>query len=231
MIRRVAQWGQRIAVPEPAIGTTPRRVDLVSITEEEVRVMAAQGQVPAVRDWTIYARADGQTTARVAAPRADVIVRYGSGASSYERTQRIPVVGCVLHVVATWLDVSIVLSDSTLPPVGDVQLEAVAAPGRPSRGLIPDHAFFGIDPTPIRTIPPFAIGWLGVRTDAGQSLELPAFWRYQGINRAPVAPATGIQVIDARDTMHLIPRDADSIAMFPGPPDPINLHWWWDVWS
>lgn len=223
------KWGQSITIPEPGPGQR-QTIAMVSLTEGNVHEMMGDGGgTPPVRDWTVYGTAQGLNMARLAAPNAVLVIRYGSAASAFERRARIPVVGMVAHVVATWIDVTIEVLDSSLPPVGDIQVDAFASPGRPVRQVIAEHAFNGLQPSPV-IIPPFAIGWHGVETSNSGTDQLDAVWRYNGLNRGGPGNVSAQQVDDAWNVSHAIPRDANQILLLPSIP-PVNLHWWWVVLS
>lgn len=222
------KWGQEIVLPEPGIGQRST-VAMVSLTEGNIHRMDVDGGgVPAVRDWTVYGTALGLDPARIAAPNCVLVVRYGSAASSFTRRARIPSVGVVVHVVATWVDVTIEVLDSSLPPVGELQVSAFASPGRPSEQVIAEHAFNGLEPSPV-IIPPFAVGWHGVETDNTGADQLAAVWQYNGINRGVVANVVNQQVDDGWAVSHAVPRDANEILLLPS--TMLNLHWWWRVIS
>lgn len=222
------KWGQSIELPEPSAGPA-RVVSMVSLTEGNIHeMMVGDAVVPGVRDWTVYATAEGLNLTRLAAPNCVLVIRYGSAASSFVRRTRIPVVGVVAHVVATWLDVTIEVLDSSLPPVGDIRVSAFASPGRPSHQVIAEHAFNGLEPSPV-IVPPFAIGWHGIESDGAGTAPLLGVWRYNGINRGIPAPVVAPVVEDAWTTSHAIPRDANELLLAPGALN--NLQWWWTVLS
>lgn len=228
-LRNQIQWGQQVVLPEPAVGTNPVLRGFASIGESVIESPIDNAQlrareVPDVRDWTIYFNvATSVRTGRIAAPFAVARIRYGSGASAFTREQRIPAVGCVMHVVATHLDVQVELRPSGLPALGDVILGAYVAVGRPTTQRVQVADFLATSPGTY-AIPPYATGGLFWEADNAGGSSLAGSWQYQGINRGLFAPTTAPQWGLAQ----AVPQDADSVLVLP---TRNNVNLFWEVFS
>lgn len=126
-------WGQRAAVAEPAVNSAGATIGLIAIDGQVTgQQRPGPGGIPETRDWTVYLQATGNTS-RLLAPNVQARVTFGSGASAFTRTMRIPSLGAVLHVVSTALSVNALVMPSGAAPNGDITVQAFASPGRPSR--------------------------------------------------------------------------------------------------
>ena len=227
MLRNQLQWGQQVVLPEPGINAPPVRRGFASIGEQVVESpvdaagLRAQ-EVPAPRDWTIYFNV-ATDAPRIAAPVVVAQVRYGSGGSVFRREQRVPVVGCVMHVVATHLDVEAELRTTGLPAAGNVTIGAYVAVGRPSTQRVQVADFLATTPGTYQ-IPPYATGGLFWEADNGAANSLVTVWQYQGINRGVTAPSTAPQWSQAQG----VPQDADSVLILP---TRNNINLFWEVFS
>lgn len=226
-LRNQIQWGQQVVLPEPPPGAPGVLRGMCSIGEQvvespiDVATLRAR-EVPDVRDWTVYVQV-ATNAPRIAAPFVIVHVRYGSGASAFTRSQRVPVVGCALHVVATHIDVQVELRPSGLNAAGDVSIGAFVAVGRPTLQRVQVADFMATSPGTY-PIPPYATGGLFWEADNGGGSSLAGRWEYQGLGRGALAPTTAPQWSLAQG----VPQDADSVGVLP---TRNNLNLFWEVFS
>lgn len=226
--RNQVQWGQQVTVAEPAPGAAAINRGFASVGEGVVQspldsAVMRGAEVPEVRDWTIYCDVETDDPGRIAAPFAVVSIRYGSGASVFQRFQRIPVVGCVLHVVATHLDVQIELRSSGLPAAGNVTLGAYVANGRPALQRIQVADFLATSPG-VYQIPPYSTGGMFWEADNAGGSSLAGAWRYNALNRGALAPTTAPQWSQLQG----VPQDANRVVVLP---TRNNLNLFWEVYS
>lgn len=226
--RNPIQWGQQRTFAEPNSNQPAQAASYASLTPAVVRGAIDDGaerqqEIPDTRDWTVYYQLQTDDPTRLLAPFVLARVRYGSGSSSFERIQRVPVVGCVMHVVATWLDVEATLYPSGIPGAGNVGISAYVSPGRPITQRIPVADSIFSSPLVYR-VPPFATGLVAAEADNAGVGTLPCIWQYNGINRGQVgATPTG-----AWSSATGVPQDADTVRVFP---TRNNLNLWWEAAS
>ena len=217
------QWGQQRTYAEPSPGVGLINDGYVSLTPAVVVGGQRGREIPEARDWTIYVQVSTDSPTRLFAPFVNVTVRYGSGSSAFTRQQRVPVMGCVMHVVATWLDVECSLQPTGIAGDGNVTISAYASPGRPATQRIQQADFQLLSPLTY-AVPPFASALLATESDNGGVVVLPAVWQYNGINRGVVSPA----VLPVWSQAAAVPQDASSVRVFPTRP---NLNLFWEVQS
>lgn len=209
-------WGQRASVPEPGIGQSGLHIGLITVDATITGPQTPnEGGIPATRDWTIYLAVRGNRT-RLLAPNVEVTIRFGSGASAYTRSLRIPVLGAVVHVVSTSLSVEALVLPSGAPSNGNIMVEAFASPGRPTRTreaiAINLSTYAPGAPIPL---PPFTTGVV-VYTSIAGALGAPAVtFEYNNLPRGTYTPFTPLgRWSDAVG----LPRDADSVSLTSIPP-------------
>jgi len=228
----VAQWGQQAVVEEPPTGPNvqPVRLSLASVTHAIVDAMSARGVMPPVRDWTVYLQAEGVQELRAVAPVVEAVITYGSGATSFERRVWVPPYGTVVHVVATTIDVLMLVYNSTLNGQGPVKVAAYISPGRPVLQRQSHTVFQASTPVPYRfPIPPFATSVLLTSLRAGVTAPLAWNWFYRTIPRGtgntPSAATAG-----SYNVARALPSTVDEIRLLPNVAD-VSLCMWWEIFS
>lgn len=225
----VAQWGQQQTVPEPSAAQRayPTRVAMLSVDHSIIDAMQASGQVPAARDWTVYLTAEGLREDRAATPMVEAVVTYGTGATRSERRVYVPPYGIALHVVATTLDVLMMVHNSGLNGQGDVRVTASASPGSPTLQRQPFTEFAAVSALHgnLFDIPPFATSLLTLALRPGASALLAWNWRYRilprGSGNLPLITEAG-----AYNAARAIPGTVDSVEVLPDPADNAVCLWW-----